>query len=75
MPARLTLTFEAACFRLLNTRFCVAQGVQSRDSGHEAVESLRVPTEPMSEADAIPVISYQALSYDVFDEQAKDAVV
>ena len=39
------------------------------------VESLRVPTESMSEADAIPVISYQALSYDVFDEQTKDAAV
>jgi hypothetical protein len=39
------------------------------------VESLRVPTESMSEADAIPVISYQAVSYDVFDAQAKDAAV
>jgi len=29
----------------------------------------------MSEADAIPVISYQAVSYDVFDEQAEDAAV
>jgi len=34
-----------------------------------------VPTESMSEADAIPVISYQAVSYDVFDEQAEDAAV
>ena len=29
----------------------------------------------MAEADAIPVISYQVLSYDVLDEQAKDAAV
>ena len=29
----------------------------------------------MPKADAIPVISYQALSYDVFDEQAEDAAV
>ena len=75
MPARSTLTFEAACCRLLNMQFRVAQGVQSHDSGRETVESLRVPTESMSEADAIPVISYQALSYDVLDEQAKDAAV
>ena len=72
MPVRSTLTFEAACCRL---QFRVAQGIQSRNSGRETVESLRVPTESMSEADAIPVISYQALSYDVLDEQAKDAAV
>jgi len=35
----------------------------------------RVPTEAMPEADAIPVISYQARSYNVFDEQTKDAPV
>jgi hypothetical protein len=75
MPARLTFTFEAACSRLLNARFRLAQGVKSRDSRRETVESLRVPTESMSEADAIPVISYQALSYDVFDDQAEDAAV
>jgi len=37
--------------------------------------SLRVPAEAMPEADAIPVISYQARSYNVFDEQTKDAAV
>jgi hypothetical protein len=29
----------------------------------------------MPEADAIPVISYQPRSYNVFDEQTKDAAV
>ena len=29
----------------------------------------------MPEADAIPMISYQARSCDVFDEQTKDATV
>jgi hypothetical protein len=38
-------------------------------------ESLRVPAEAMPEADATPVISYQARSYNVFDEQTKDAAV
>ena len=71
MPARLKLTFEADFFRRLSTRF----RVQSRDSGRETVESLRVPAEAMPEADAIPVISYQARSYNVFDEQTKDAAV
>jgi len=75
MPARLTFTFGAACSRLLNTRFRVAQGVKSRDSGRETVEGLRVSTESMSEADAIPVISYQVRSYNVFDEQIEDAAV
>jgi hypothetical protein len=34
-----------------------------------------VPAEAVPEADAIPVISYQARSYNVFDEQTKDAAV
>jgi len=55
-------------------RFRVTYGVQSRDSSHETVESLRVPAEAMK-ADTIPVISYQARNCNVFDEQTKDAPV
>jgi len=62
-------------FPALDALFRVANGVQSRDSDRETVESLRVPAEAMPEADAIPVISYQARSYNVFDEQTKDAAV
>jgi len=34
-----------------------------------------MPAEAMLEADATPVISYQARTHNVFDEQAKDAAV
>ena len=38
-------------------------------------KNSRMPAETMPDADAIPVISYQARSYNVFDEQTKDAAV
>jgi hypothetical protein len=39
------------------------------------LKGWKVPAEAMPEAAAIPVISYQARSYSVFDEQTKDTAV
>ena len=75
MPARLNITPLGGLFPAPKYAISRCLRRSERDSGRETVESLRVPAEAMPEADAVPVISYQARSYNVFDEQTKDAAV
>jgi hypothetical protein len=75
ISARLNSNFEADLFPAPKYEISRCPRRSYCDSGRETVESLRVPAEAMPEADAVPVISYQARSYNVFDEQTKDAAV
>jgi hypothetical protein len=75
MPARLNINLRGGLFPPPEYAISRCLRRQGRDSGCETVESLRVPAEAMPEADAIPEISYQSRSYNVFGEQTKDAAV